>query len=98
MGAVNHGNMALIHYLLEQGADASVVNDHGGSAYSIARAKGLKEIEALLLPHVKLPNHPNPYRIMLDLLYRGLIKQIKMVHGKVREWTGLAPYELFEEL
>ena len=98
MGAVKHGNRELIHFLLEQGADASIVNDHGGSAYSIARAKGFKDIEAVLRPHVKLPNHPNPYRIMLDLMYRGLVAHIRLVHSTVREWTGLAPYDLFEEL
>jgi hypothetical protein len=80
------------------GADASVVNDHGGSAFTIARAKGLKEIEALLRPHHKEPEHLNPYRIAADLLYRALVQAIHRGHHVVRKWTGLAPAELNTEL
>ena len=98
MGAVKHGNMELIHFLLEKGADASVINDHGGSAYTIARAKGLHDIMELLRPHHRTPEHPNPYKIMLKILHKGLIKQIHYLHYHFRKWTGLSPFELTEEL
>lgn len=98
MGAAFSGNYVIVEFLLEQGATVNTINQFNGTAYSIAKIKGHKDILTLLAPHHSPSESANPYRIALDLLYNGLVRRIRYATYKFRHYTGLAPYNLDEEL
>ena len=98
MSAAFSGNAEIVEFLMEQGASVSAVNSFNGTAYSIAKIKNHTEVVLLLAPHYSPTQDLNPYRIALDLMYNGLVRRIRYFTYKVRYYTGLAPFELNEEL
>jgi ankyrin repeat protein len=98
MGAAFSGSAEIVDFLLTQGLPANTVNNFNGTAYSIAKVKGHKDILALLAPHYSPNQNMNPYRVAVDLLYEGLVRRIRYATYKFRYYTGLAPFALDEEL
>ncbi len=49
--AVNQGNMDMVRYLIEKGAEATKKNDQGVAAVDIAKEKGHQEVLAALKAH-----------------------------------------------
>ena len=98
MSAAFSGNAEIVEFLMQQGASVSAVNSFNGTAYSIAKIKNHTDIVVMLAPHFSPAQDLNPYRIALDLMYNGLVRRIRYLTYKVRYYTGLAPFELNEEL
>ena len=98
MGAAFSGNAEIVEFLLDQGAISNATNNFNGTAYSIAKIKGRKDVLALLEPHYSPVKTLSPYRIAMDIMYTGLVRRIRYVTYKVRYYTGLSPFKLDEEL
>ena len=98
MSAAFSGNAEIVEFLLEQGVSVNSVNHYNGTAYSIAKIKGHKDVLVLLAPHYSPTESLNPYRIALDLMYNGLVRRFRYFTYRVRYYTGLVPYDVNEDL
>ena len=98
MAAVHNGNIELVKYLLDQGADALAKNEFGGTAYTVARSKGKKELTAILKSYSVPLEDQSPYRIMVHLIYKAIVRYIRYATYKVRYYTGMTPFDVNEEL
>lgn len=98
MSAAFSGNTEIVEFLLGQGVSVNSVNNYNGTAYSIAKIKGHKDVLVFLTPHYSPTEALNPYRIAFDIMYNGLARRIRYFTFRVRYYTGLASLDLDEEL
>ena len=98
MSAAFSGNAEIVEFLLEQGVSVNAINNYNGTAYSIAKIKGHKDVLVLLAPHYSPTESLSPNRIALDLIYNGLVRRLRYFTNRVRYYTGLVPFDVNEEL
>ena len=100
MSATLNNHKHIIRYLLAQGADATIQNDHGGTALSIAKIKESKEIIHMLEPYFGPDASTDPHLIILEHIVEMITMTFTRILANVRYYTGLQPTKdmSFEDL
>lgn len=96
MSATLNRHLRVVEELISRGADVTTKNIYNGTALSIAKVKGFHEIEQVLDPYFVNEDELNPFLLLIEHAYLGLIQAYKKFLLSVRRYTGLHPSFLME--
>lgn len=97
MSAVKNGHRHVVEYLIDKGAEVTTKNFYNGTALTIARVTGHRELEDLLDPYFPEELTSDPYLLVMYKSYYAALKVYKRFLRNVRHYTGLAPTEEMTE-
>ena len=89
MSAVLNGNKQIVQLLLSRGAEVTEKNFFNGTALSIARVRGYKEIELMLEPFYTAEHSDNPYVLMFTHLWAAVKWVYEQILEELKHKTGM---------